>query len=155
MHAYVELFDNSYNVIPESYSVNVTDILQKNTDAIAIMNPENFPLLNRTLKHSFQYLHLRLAVEKALVDKFHIDTTRNAQLGQIISNAFPDDNDIDQIRSRIILTSKKTLINEFNHFEGNLSIFQPAIDITDQALSAEKADLMTFIENLQEEDDNG
>ena len=154
-HAYVELFDNSYNEIPESYSVNVTDILQKNTDAIAIVNPENFPLLNRTLKHSFQYLHLRLAVEKALVDKFHIDTTRNAQLGQIISNAFPDDNDIDQIRNRIRLTSKKTLINEFNHFEGNLSIFQPAIDITDQALSTEKADLMTFIENLQEEHGNG
>ena len=37
-------------------------------------------------------------------------------------------------RNRIRLTSKKTLINEFNHFEGNLSIFQPAIDITDQVL---------------------
>ena len=117
-------------------------------DAIAIVNTDNFPLLNRTLKHSFQYLYLRLAVEKALVDKFHIDTTRNTQLGQIISAAFPDDDDITQIRNRIRLTSKKTLINEFNHFEGNLSIFQPAIDITDQALSTEKANLMTFIENL-------
>ena len=46
------------------------------------------------------------------------------------------------------LTSKKTLINEFNHFEGNLSIFQPAIDITDQALGKERTDLITFVNNL-------
>ena len=147
-HAYIELFENSDNVIPESYSVSVADILMKTVDASEILNTDNFPLLNRTLKHSFQYLYLRLAVEKALVDKFHIDTTRNTQLGKIISAAFPDDNDNTQIRNRIRLTSKKTLINDFNHFEGNLSIFQPAIDITDQVLSAEKADLMNFIDNL-------
>ncbi|HWQ06627.1 MAG TPA: hypothetical protein VN453_05355, partial [Feifaniaceae bacterium] len=70
------------------------------------------------------------------------------QLGQIISAAFPVENDIAQIRNRIRLTSKKTLINEFNHFEGNLSIFQPAIDITDQALGKERTDLTTFINSL-------
>ena len=147
-HAYIELFGNPDNIIPTSYSVSVSDILLKTVDEITIVDTKSFPLLNRTLKHSFQYLFLRLAVEKALVDKFNIDTTRNTQLGQIISVAFPDDNDITQIRNRIRLTSKKTLINEFNHFEGNLSIFQPAIDITDQALSTEKTNLMTFIENL-------
>jgi len=146
--AYIELFGNPGNIIPASYLVNVSDILLKSVDAVTIVDNAQYPLLNRTLKHSFQYLYLRLAVEKALVDKFNIDTERNTQLGQIISVAFPDDNDIDQIRSRIRLTSKKTLINEFNHFEGNLSIFQPAIDITDHALSTEKANLMTFIENL-------
>ena len=51
-------------------------------------------------------------------------------------------------RNRIRLTSKKTLINEFNHFEGNLSIFQPAIDITDQVLEIERTDLMAFISTL-------
>ena len=56
--------------------------------------------------------------------------------------------DVEQIRNRIRLTSKKTLINEFNHFEGNLSIFQPAIDITDQALGRERTDLITFISTL-------
>jgi len=147
-HSYIELFGNPGNIIPTSYSVSVSDILLKNVDAVTIVDTNSFPLLNRTLKHSFQYLFLRLAVEKALVDKFNIDTTRNTQLGQIISAAFPDDNDVIQIRNRIILTSKKTLINEFNHFEGNLSIFQPAIDITDHALSTEKTNLMTFIENL-------
>ena len=87
-------------------------------------------------------------VEKKLVEKFGIDTARNEQLGQIISAAYPDENDVEQIRNRIRLTSKKTLINEFNHFEGNLSIFQPAIDITDQALGKERTDLITFISTL-------
>mgnify|MGYP001025698455 CR=1 FL=1 len=146
--AYIELFGNPDGLIQAPYNVTVSDILLKSVDAVTIVDTNYFPLLNRTLKHSFQYLFLRLAVEKALVDKFNIDTTRYTQLGQIISAAFPDDNDIGQIRDRIRLTSKKTLINEFNHFEGNLSIFQPAIDITDQALSTEKANLMTFIENL-------
>lgn len=153
--AYTELFGNPDNIIPANYPISVSDILLKSVDAITIVEPTSFPLLNRTLKHSFQYLYLRLAVEKALVDKFHIDTTQNAQLGQIISASFPDDNDIVQIRNRIRLTSKKTLINEFNHFEGNLSIFQPAIDITDHALSTERANLMSFIESLQEGGQNG
>lgn len=147
---YIELFGNPDNILPENYSVSVPDILLKSVDASTIVNPAKFPLLNRTLKHSFQYLYLRLTVEKALVDKFRIDTDQKTQLGQIISAAFPDDNDIEQIRNRIRLTSKKTLINEFNHFEGNLSIFQPAIDITDHALSVERANLMSFIESLQE-----
>lgn len=146
--AYIELFGNPGEHIQAPYNVTVADILQKSVNEATIVDTNSFPLLNRTLKHSFQYLYLRLAVEKALVNKFNIDTTRYAQLGQIISAAFPDDNDTEQIRDRIRLTSKKTLINEFNHFEGNLSIFQPAIDITDQALSAEMANLMAFIENL-------
>lgn len=146
--AYIDLFGNPDGLIQAPYNVTVSDILLKSVDAVTIIDTNCFPLLNRTLKHSFQYLFLRLAVEKTLVDKFNIDTTRHTQLGQIISAAFPDNNDIEQTRNRIRLTSKKTLINEFNHFEGNLSIFQPAIDITNQALSAEKADLMAFIENL-------
>ena len=149
------MFGNPDNIFPANYSVCVPDILLKSVDAVTIVDPASFPLLNRTLKHSFQYLYLRLAVEKALVDKFNINTDQNTQLGQIISAAFPDDNDIDQIRNRIRLTSKKTLINEFNHFEGNLSIFQPAIDITDHALSTERANLMNFIESLQEGEQDG
>ena len=131
---YNELFSPPVGALPTTYTVSVTDILSKTVDGVVIVDNASFSLLNRTLKHSFTYLFLRLAIEKALVDKFNIDTTNNPQLGQIISTAYPAENDIDQIRSRIRLTSKKTLINEFNHFEGNLSIFQPAIDITDHAL---------------------
>ena len=42
------------------------------------------------------------------------------------------------------------LINEFNHFEGNLSIFQPAIDITEKALGAEKTSILTFVDIIKQ-----
>ncbi|MEG2013895.1 MAG: AAA family ATPase [Anaerovoracaceae bacterium] len=146
--AYSDLFGEHYEYLPSSCQVSVTDILSKTVDSVHLLNTEIFPLLDRTLRHSFVYLFLRLMVEKNLVEKFGIDTIRNEQLGQIIAAAYPDETNVDQIRNRIRLTSKKTLINEFNHFEGNLSIFQPAIDITDQALGKERTDLTTFISSL-------
>lgn len=146
--AYIELFGNKDGIIPDTYEVSVTDILSKTVDDVNILDNSKYPLLDKTLRHSFTYLFLRLLVEKNLVEKFKIDTVKNKQLGQIINAAFPDENDISQIRNRIRLTSKKTLINEFNHFEGNLSIFQPAIDITDHALGKEWTDIVTFVSSL-------
>ena len=147
-HIYIELFGQGDNAILDSYEISVSDILSKTVDGIHILDHEQYPLLDKTLRHSFPYLFLRLMVEKALVTKFSIDTTRYTQLGQIISQAYPDEGDIRQIRNRIRLTSKKTLINEFNHFEGNLSIFQPAIDITDHALGNERTDIVAFVSSL-------
>lgn len=147
-NAYSELFGAHPDHLPASYEVTVSDILSKTIDGIHLLDTNKYPLLDRTLRHSFVYLFLRLMVEKNLVEKFGIDTTHNEQLGQIISAAYPDEDNVEQIRNRIRLTSKKTLINEFNHFEGNLSIFQPAIDITDQALGKERTDLITFISTL-------
>ena len=115
---YKTLFGNKGDVLPDSLEVSVSDILAKTVDGVHILDPTQYPLLDKTLHHSFTYLFLRLMVEKVLVAKFSIDTNRNKQLGQIISAAYPDENDIAQIRNRIRLTSKKTLINEFNHFEG-------------------------------------
>lgn len=146
--AYIELFGNKDGIIPDTYEVSVTDILSKTVDGVNILDNSKYPLLDKTLRHSFTYLFLRLLVEKKLVEKFKIDTDQNKQLGQIINAAYPDENDIAQIRNRIRLTSKKTLINEFNHFEGNLSIFQPAIDITDHALGKERKDIVTFVSSL-------
>jgi ABC-type lipoprotein export system ATPase subunit len=145
---YVSLFSNNGGVLPTSYEISVADILSKTVDGVHILDPVEYPLLDKTLRHSFTYLFLRLMVEKALVAKFNIDTNAKKQLGQIISAAYPNENDIAEIRNRIRLTSKKTLINEFNHFEGNLSIFQPAIDITDQALGKERTDVVTFVNTL-------
>jgi ABC-type Mn2+/Zn2+ transport system ATPase subunit len=146
---YIELFgNNSAGKIPSTYEISVPDILSKTVDGVHILDPAQYPLLDKTLKHSFVYLRLRLSVEKALVSKFNIDTNQYNQLGQIIAQAFPSETDTNDIRNRIRLTSKKTLINEFNHFEGNLSIFQPAIDITDRALGAERTDIDTFVSNL-------
>lgn len=146
--AYKKLFGTINQKIPVSYEVSVSDILSKTVDGIHILDHTEYPLLDKTLRHSFTYLFLRLMVEKNLVNRFSINTSKNRLLGQIISAAFPNENDIAEMRNRIRLTSKKTLINEFNHFEGNLSIFQPAIDITDHALGSERTDIVSFINAL-------
>ena len=117
-------------------------------DGVTIVDKSKYPLLDKTLRHSFTYLFLRLLVEKTLIDKYNIDTEKYKQLGAIINQAFKDD-DIDSIRNRVRLTSKKTLINEFNHFEGNLSILQPAIDITEKVLGAEKTSSLTFVDIIK------
>ena len=80
------------------------------------------------------------------------------QLGEIIDQAFPEPQKPKteeereqakvQTRRRVFLTSKKTLINEFNHFEGNLSIFQPAIDISDMMLKKEKEGIVEFVHEV-------
>lgn len=149
---YIKLFGNKNNIIPNNYEVNVDDILNKTVDGKEIVDKEKYPLLNRTLVHSFTYLFLRLLIEKKLVSKYNIDTEskRGArQLGQIISKAFPENSkNSEDIKNRVFLTTKKTLLNEFNHFEGNMSIFQPAIDITDHMLGKEKTDILAFVNSL-------
>lgn len=52
---------------------------------------------------------------------------------------------------RVFFTSRKTLLNEFNHFEGNMNIFQPAIDITETALQKEVADIENELIQLRAE----
>lgn len=44
---------------------------------------------------------------------------------------------------KVFFTSRKTLLNEFNHFEGNMNIFQPAIDISKSALQKEVQSIET------------
>ena len=147
---YKSLFGNDCKeIMPDKYEINVDDILKKNFDNSSIV--KDYSLLNKTLRHSATYLSLRLLVEKTLVTKYSINTNENKQLGQIISAAFPNENDKIQIKRRVAFTSKKTLINEFNHFEGNLSIFQPAIDITESALAREKTQIYQLIETIREE----
>lgn len=147
---YFKLFgDAGKNVLPASFKINVGDLLSRTVDGVTIVDTNKYPLLDKTLRHSFTYLFLRLLVEKTLIDKYGIDTEKYQQLGAIINQSFKG-NDIDSIRNRVRLTSKKTLINEFNHFEGNLSIFQPAIDITEKALGAEKTSILTFVDIIKQ-----
>lgn len=149
---YIKSFGNKNNIIPNNYEVNVDDILNKTVDGKEIVDKEKYPLLNRTLVHSFTYLFLRLLIEKKLVLKYNIDTESKSgarQLGQIISKAFPENSkNSEDIKNRVFLTTKKTLLNEFNHFEGNMSIFQPAIDIADHMLGKEKTDILAFVNSL-------
>ena len=145
---YLDLFgEKGKTTLPNELIVNVDSIIEKSVDTITIVDRQVYPTLDKTLHHSFTYLVLRLLVEKTLVEKFNINTEENNKLGAIIDKAFPR-SDVDNMRKRIRLTSKKTLLNDFNHFEGNLSIFQPAIDITNKALSEEKTAIISLMENL-------
>ena len=73
---------------------------------------------------------------------------------QIIDKVFPIRN-TQKIKDRVFFTSKKTLLNEFNHFEGNMNIFQPAIDITDNALEREKELINQKLEEIIQNDLQG
>jgi hypothetical protein len=86
-------------------------------------------------------------VEKVIVNKYKVDTTKNYMLADIILAAFKGDTS-ESLKHRVFLTSKKTLLNEFNHFEGNMNIFQPAIDISDTALEKERKSIIDFIARL-------
>lgn len=136
--------------ILESTVISVDDILNIQIGSkVEIVDSKEYPILNRTLIHTLTYLYLRLTVEKKLINKYSIrvDSSSPLQLGEIINKAFPEKN-AGEIKKRVELTTKKTLLNEFNHFEGNMNLFQPAIDITDVMLEKEKRGIIQFLNNL-------
>lgn len=136
--------------IRQNYIINVENILKESLEQQEIVDRINYPMLDKTLRHTFIYLSLRLLVERTLVNKFKIDKTNKCmKLGKIIDLSFSNGN-VESNKMRVKLTSKKTLINEFNHFEGNLSIFQPAIDITDTALNKEKAEIILLVDEIND-----
>lgn len=144
---YLALFGNEM-VFNRTHTISAQDIINIDVDNIKIFKANTqYNLLEKTLKHTLTYLYLRLNVEKTLVDKFNINTNRYGMLSQIIFRSFRG-NDLESKRKRIFLASKKTLLNEFNHFEGNMNIFQPAIDITNNALDKEKQEILQFLSDL-------
>lgn len=135
---YNSLFGNVFN---GSEIISVADILSIDCNNLDILDKTLFPLLADTLEQTLIYYHLRMKVEKELVDIFSIHANDTTMLNQIIQRAFrcqDTDPNYEQMREfRVFFTSRKTLLNEFNHFEGNMNIFQPAIDITKSALQKE------------------
>lgn len=121
--------------------ISALDILNFDFRMLDILNKTQYPLLAKTLEHSLVYYYLRMKVEKELVDDFNISTQEGDTLNKIIRRAFDckvTDAYFEQKRDfRVFFTSRKTLLNEFNHFEGNMNIFQPAIDINPVALQKE------------------
>ena len=93
------------------------------------------------------YLYLRLKTEKVLVNKYNININRHDQLSSIIAQAFKE-NTSENSRMKIFFYSKKTLLNEFNHFEGNMNIFQPAIDISESILNRERKEIINKLNTL-------
>ncbi|MBR3243203.1 MAG: AAA family ATPase [Parasporobacterium sp.] len=137
---YKKLFGYDFGV---SEVVTVEDILRIDCNNLDILDDNKFPLLSETLKQTLTYYHLRMKVEKELVDAFGLPTHEMDTLNQIIQRAFPKRKDVDERNRnfRVFFTSRKTLLNEFNHFEGNMNIFQPAIDINPTALHKEIDDI--------------
>ncbi len=151
-HIYKELFGYE---ITASEIVSVSDVLELNFDNITIFDSNSFPLLSETLIQTLTYYYLRMKVEKELVDIFKICINKQdpLTLSQIIQKAFccnPKDADFSRKRSyRVFFASRKTLLNEFNHFEGNMNIFQPAIDIDRAALHKEFEDILNKLEEIR------
>ncbi len=142
---YNELF--GANFFKESIIISVDDILKVEIKNFKILNDHFYPLLNRALVHVLTYLYLRLQVEKILVTKYQINTKKYDQLTRIINKAFNGSTQ-ESVEKRVFLLSKKTLLNEFNHFDEDMNIFQPAMDITDTALYKEKREILDFLESL-------
>ncbi len=149
MHGYT---DSSLDLIPVYNNlfgdvftgeeiISASDVLDIELSNLDIIDKAVFPLLADTLEQTLIYYHLRMKVEKELTNTFNVRTDDNPMLGEIfqcVFNCSPTDPDYEQMRAdRVFFTSRKTLLNEFNHFEGNMNIFQPAIDISDIALKKE------------------
>ena len=155
MHGYndnatniTEIYNNLfYQTIQNEYIISAKEISELDLSSINILKSDTeYSLLSKTLKHTLIYFYLRLNVEKKLINRYSsIDISKNRMLGQIITEAYNISGNMD---NRIFLTSRKTLLNEFNHFEGNMNIFQPAIDISDSTLIKEKNDILDFLDQL-------
>lgn len=155
LETYKSLIDNKESLFSSKCEVTIEDIINLDLKDLEIINKNNYPLLNRTLIHTLNYLILRLKVEKVLIEKYNIEIKENMLLQEIIMSAFKENKDDSKekikkkTKDRVFFTSRKTLLNEFNHFEGNMNIFQPAIDITNKALEKERESIIEYLENLE------
>ena len=163
MHGYeietldlVPIYNNLFGeIFQESVNVSVEDILNIDSNKLDFFSKEKYPLFADTLKQTLIYLYLRMNVEKRLMNLFNIErkSNENLTLGQIIPRAFKakeDDCDYkEKIKFKVFFTSRKTLLNDFNHFEGNINIFQPAIDIAPSFLDKEVEDILNKLDEVE------
>lgn len=138
-----ELFD--VDLLQSKYEINVEDILEidiKNE----IIDKTKYPILNRTLCHNLNYLKLRLLVEYTLysTDINKMDWTKYPTLHSIIEKYLKDKK---EFKNKLL--SKKTLLNEFNHFEYDMCLFMPSLDISDNKLKEEKDSIITICEEIK------
>lgn len=142
---YEKLFSNQ--VLSEVHHLSAQEVIGWDYTKFNPLKSVNYPLLSKTLRHTLTYLYLRLSVEKKLVEKYQVNTKKHDMLSSIIFNSFKGD-DKEKKQNRVFFMSKKTLLNEFNHFEMDMNIFQPAIDITDKALIKEREQILNRLNEL-------
>lgn len=126
-------------------NISVEDVLNQDCSSLNIIDSNEYPLLADTLNQTLIYYHVRMKVEHDLIEIFNLPVVPGniLLLTDIIGKAFTPpvgatQEEKDELRNnRVFFTSRKTLLNEFNHFEGNMNIFQPAIDIEPSSLQRE------------------
>lgn len=134
-------------ILDEIHQISAQEIVDWDYTEFNPLKSEEYPLLSKTLRHTITYLYLRMNVEKRLVEKYNINTSKHDMLSSIIVHSFKG-NEIEKIQNRVFFMAKKTLLNEFNHFEMDMNIFQPAIDITDKALIKEREQILERLNSL-------
>jgi hypothetical protein len=149
---YKELFGWDFGGTEE---VLATDILSLDCANLDFFDTVQYPLLADALRQSLVYYYLRMTVERKLIDIFNINIRpgKILMLTDIIQKAFRcnvGDPEFETKRAdRVFFASRKTLLNEFNHFEGNINIFQPAIDITSSRLQKEIIDIKNRLSEIE------
>lgn len=155
------MYNSLFGGPEETLSISTKELLELDLENREIVDNEKYPLLNKSLYHTLSYLFLRLRVEEKLcslednkvLNEINQEKQRQGDeytgktIQQIIDGVFKR-NDTSKVKERVFFTSRKTLLNEFNHFEGNMNIFQPAIDITDKALEEEISTILGKISEL-------
>ena len=132
--------------VSTAYEISAQDISTVDIEHLDFMKADtSYPLLYKTLRHTLTYLYLRLNVEKLLRSQFPLQTRNCELLGDFIAKGLAEPKFQSE---RVRLSSKKTLLNEFNHYEGNFNIFQPAIDITESNLIKERHDIMEVLDDI-------
>ncbi|SET73777.1 AAA family ATPase [Lacrimispora sphenoides] len=149
---YKELFGWDFGGTEE---VLASDILSLDCSNLDFFDTVQYPLLADALRQSLVYYYLRMTVERKLIDIFNINIRpgKILMLTDIIQKAFRcnvGDPEFETKRAdRVFFASRKTLLNEFNHFEGNINIFQPAIDITSSRLQKEIIDIKNRLSEIE------
>lgn len=142
-----EIFKKLFDVdlLQNKYEINVEDILQVDIKD-EIIDKTQYPILNRTLYHNLNYLKLRLLVEYTLynTETNKMDWTKYPTLHNIIEKYLKNNIDLKNI-----LLSKKTLLNEFNHFEYDMCLFMPSLDISDNKLKEERDNIISICNNIK------
>lgn len=142
-----EIFKKLFDVdlLQSQYEINVEDILQIDIKD-EIIDKTKYPILNRTLYHNLNYLKLRLLVEHTLynTDTNKMDWTKYPTLHNIIEKYLK--NNID-LKNKLL--SKKTLLNEFNHFEYDMCLFMPSLDISDNKLKEERDNIISICDDIK------
>lgn len=142
-----EKFNKLFKVdlLKRKYEIGVEDILKIDI-ADEIIDKIQYPILNRTLYHNLNYLKLRLLVENTLynIDKTKMNWSDNPTLHNVIEKYLKNNK---EIKNKLL--SKKTLLNEFNHFEYDMCLFMPSLDISDSKLKEESQDIQNICEDIK------